>query len=124
MIVSSCFCEIKACPNVFFTACFVSPIMHSQKPPYHGARLGMNSHVTFWCSNAPFKISDCNNFCIASTAARYADALSEIILHGDFQLENLLKANKNVSTVRSPKVYCSCCSACEKIGLSSLVLLP
>jgi len=53
-----------------------------------GGKLGMKSHVTFWASSAPF-----NN----------SDSKSEIILHGnDFREVILWKANKNVSTVKSP----------------------
>ena len=36
----------KVRPSTFLSAALVNPIRRSQNPPYQGARLGMNFHVT------------------------------------------------------------------------------
>ena len=101
-MISSCWSVTNALPSVFLMACFVRPKIRSQKPPYHGAHLGINRQVTLWCPSSLCNVSDSNNLCRSSAAAMNVDALSEIITDGrDFQLENLRKANKKVCTDRS-----------------------
>ena len=101
-MVSSCWSVINALPSVFLMACFVRSTTRSQKPPYHGACLGINLQVTLCCANSLCNVSDSNNLCRSSATARNVDALSEMIKdHRDFWLENLWKANKKVCTVRS-----------------------
>ena len=60
----------KDLPNVFLRACLVKPISLSQKPPYHGALLGMNCHVTPWYSRAYLREGNSNNCCSSSAAAK------------------------------------------------------
>ena len=101
-IVSSCLSVTNALPSVFLMACFVRPTILSQKPPYHGALLGMKRHVTMCHSNSLCNVSDSNNLCRSSAAAKKVEALSDIITDGkEFWLENLRKANKKVCTLRS-----------------------
>ena len=102
MTVSSWVSVTYGLPRVFFRACFVNPIMRSLNPPYHGARLGMKCHLTFFLSRASLSVFDVINFSSSYAAARNAEVLSNVIVCGtDFLLENLLKASKKVSTVRS-----------------------
>jgi len=51
----------KARPKVFFKDTFTTPISLSQKPPYHGALLGMNFHTVPLCIKADFRVDDRNN---------------------------------------------------------------
>ena len=54
----------------------------SQKPPYQGALLGMNFHVTPWCSNACLREEKFNSSCNSFAADKYVEALSDIIILG------------------------------------------
>lgn len=101
--VSSCFRVTNALPSIFLIAWFVMPTIHSKKPLYHGACLGIKRQLTLWRSSSCCSVSDWNNLCRSSAAAaRNVEALSEIIIAGmDFRLENLRNANKNVLTVKS-----------------------
>ena len=77
-------------------------MIRSQKPPYHGALLGMKVHEIFWDASASLSVSDSNILRSSSAADRYVDALSEInCLGSDFRLTKRRNANKKVSTVRS-----------------------
>lgn len=72
-------------PSVLLKQVFVKPIRCSQKPPYPGARRGVNVHIV------P---------CVAHVAC--VDALSEIIVRGtDLRLVNLRNDCINDSSVRS-----------------------
>ena len=45
---------IDALPSAFLIALSVNPMSRSQKPPYQGARLGMDFHSTPWRPNSSF----------------------------------------------------------------------
>jgi len=99
--VSSCFKLINVLPEVFFTARLLKPMICSQNPPYPGAHLRINCQLIFWDSRAFFSSSELNILCNSSAAAKYVEALSEIILRGtDFWLQNRQNAYKKVSTMR------------------------
>ena len=109
-MVSSCWSVTNALPNVFLMACFVRPTILSQKLPYHGALMGIKRQVILWRPSSLCNVSDSNNFCRSSAAARNVYALSEIIIDGrNLRLENLQKANRKVCTVRS--LTASMCTA-------------
>ena len=70
---------IDALPSVFLMARFVSPMIRSQKPPYHGARFGINFHSTPCRLNCSFSEGDLNRSLRVSEAARNVEALSDIM---------------------------------------------
>ena len=94
-MVSSYIWVTNVLPNVFLIACFIRSTILSQKPPYHGARLGIKCQVTLWHSNASFSASDLNNLCRSSAAAKNVETLSDIMVEGrDFQLEIFERLSK------------------------------
>lgn len=70
---------IDALPSVVLMALFVSPMSRSQKPPYHGARLGINFHSTPCRLNCSFSEGDWNRSLSVSQDARKVEALSDIM---------------------------------------------
>jgi len=103
--VLRCQCN-NALPNVFLMACFIRPTTFFQKPPYHGALLGIK------CHGVPMLPSDSNNLCRSSTAARKVEALLDVyILEGiDFWLEICETLTRMFLHYDYFKVECTCVS--------------
>ena len=91
-----------ALPKTFLRSTLVRTVSRSQRPPYQGARFGMNFHCTVCLLRWLSRVGDLRCFSSSSVADWYAEALSEIITLGsDFRLGNRRKASINVGTVRS-----------------------
>ena len=71
-----------AFPRTFFKEFFVRPINLSQKPPYHGARFGINFHWIPRLLRLVFNSAELNSRVNSSAADWYVDALSDTIIFG------------------------------------------
>ena len=91
-----------ALPKVFFRVNLVKPMRCSQKPPNHGARLGINFHSTPLCARAAANSVDVNSIFSSSAAAKKVEPLSDKSNLGrDLHPANLRNACRKHSTVRS-----------------------
>ena len=88
--------------STFFKVVLVRLMSRSQNPLNQGARFGTNLHVTPILCRASLSCVSRKILVSSSAAARYVEALSDIMTLGrDLWLLNLLNAWRNVSTVKS-----------------------
>ena len=64
-------------PKVFFRGDLVKLMRRSQKPPNHGARLGINFHSTPLCARASANSVDVSGIFSSSAAAKKVEPLSD-----------------------------------------------
>lgn len=111
----------KLLPKVFLSACLVKPTNHSQYPPYHGALFGINCHVTPWPPRASLREVESRSYCNSSAAAKYIEALSDIIVLGNDLLAHELPECKHEAVYRhiphNFKVYRSCSGTRKKANV-------